>query len=70
MQLELPPQYSFVLLDDGIEDLPPHIVGICPRCNVKMIYIHDLRCDKCDNQYVQYCIQCEGHFRMVKVKQY
>lgn len=66
MQLELPPQYSFVPVDDGIESLPPTVEGICPKCNLKMKYIHDLRCALCDNQYIQYCDNCEGHYRMVK----
>ena len=71
MQLELPPQYSFVPVDfDGIESLPPTIDGMCPKCNLKMKYLHDLRCSLCDNQYIQYCDNCEGHFRLTKVKEY
>lgn len=63
--------YTFVPVDfDGIESLPPTIDGMCPKCNLKMKYLHDLRCSLCDNQYIQYCDNCEGHYRLAKVKEY
>ena len=39
-------------------------VYLCPECKEKALWIHDLRCNICDNFSVVYCPKCEYHFKV------
>ena len=40
----------------------PDFIGICRVCHDKLIRIHDLRCDICDNKLILFCPRCEQHY--------
>jgi predicted amidophosphoribosyltransferase len=43
---------------------PADYGGICPACGDHLTFIHDLRCQECDQQFILWCPTCERHLKL------
>ncbi len=52
----------------GIERIGPKEIldynAICPDCRGRTVFIHDLKCDICDNKTIVWCPKCKYHFKV------
>lgn len=53
---------SYEFLDD-LAEIPDYRFR-CPRCNEKCVFIHDLRCQTCNDRDIVWCPRCEKHIKV------